>query len=67
MGSKDKCDVTVLTEDNKTKLTKKYCTIRVIKRDYDEKGKRGGCGTRCSEADTCRKGQMEEKSEQERI
>lgn len=67
MESKDKCDVTALTEDNKTKLTKRYCTIEVIKREDDEEGGRGGGRIGSSEVDTCGKGQMEEISEQERI
>lgn len=67
MESKDKCDVTVQTECNKTNLTEKSCKVRVIKREGDRENERGESRIRCSEVDTCGNGQMEEKNEQERI
>lgn len=64
MESKDKCDVTARTEDDKTQLTKRYCKVSVIKREEDQESERGGCGgERCSEVDTRGKGQMEPKKE----
>lgn len=32
MESKNKCDVTVQTEDNKTELMMRYCKVSVIKK-----------------------------------
>ena len=61
MKSKDKRDVTVRAEDNKSKMTKGSRKVGVIKGEDDKESERGGSGIRCSVVDTCGNGQMEQK------